>query len=635
MPVEGLTEPVLRRLYLEERLPEAEIARRFDTYQVQVNRLRRKYGIPTITKTARLNLPPLTPRQRSLLVGSMLGDGRLFQTGPNTAAFSEHHSLSQEPYLRWKAGEWGPYVKSIRPSDKVVEGKTYPGKKLRLHGCKTFRPYWERFYPQGSGNKTFEQFPRRLTALALAIWYLDDGSKTWNGYIRLSVSPSKVDQDRCMQLLERLGLNPRYYENRDGSDPSIWIHDRTTLSRFLDLVTPHVPECMAYKVDLRVRKRGAAPRDRLTEPLLRSFASQGWGATRIAKAMTVSEGAVQRAMDRFGIDRPRSGRPRLVTTPAPTFEGVREMLQRATLADDDLVGLLVGLPHPPPPSVEEAQRDWGRLLQREVSLAEEIRLGGTGLRLCAHCFPYRYEARYRDLPSLRDAWFDPIWVGKAIHFQRRVGDPVYPMNVHRALRAILRTPTNFRPLVAKAVASSYCPPGGLVVDPCAGYGGRAAGVRAAGRRYLGVEPHPLAPTAYQQLQAFTGPLQLISSPFEQANIQAKPDLVFTSPPYFSTERYSDDTAQSWVQYPTWQRWVEGFLEPLVTRSWDLLESGGVFAINTKDLHQGRQEYPILTEVRRLADLLGFRPLARHSLRLGYLGKTSSTEPLDVFRKPLV
>ena len=36
------------------------------------------------------------------------------------------------------------------------------------------------------------------------------------------------------------------------------------------------------------------------------------------------------------------------------------------------------------------------------------------------------------------------------------------------------------------------------------------------------------------------------------------DLVFTSPPYFDTEKYSDDEAQSYLLYPKLDLWLENF-----------------------------------------------------------------------------
>ena len=37
------------------------------------------------------------------------------------------------------------------------------------------------------------------------------------------------------------------------------------------------------------------------------------------------------------------------------------------------------------------------------------------------------------------------------------------------------------------------------------------------------------------------------------------DVVFTSPPYFSVERYSHDDTQSWVRYKNIDTWNEYFL----------------------------------------------------------------------------
>jgi len=109
MADENLTENTLRRLYLEEGLSEGEIAQRYGTYQVKVGRLRRRFGVPTLTKSDRLDLPEeLSPKQRSILVGSMLGDGGLRPVGRLTARYSEHHSLKQRAYLDWKATEWRP-----------------------------------------------------------------------------------------------------------------------------------------------------------------------------------------------------------------------------------------------------------------------------------------------------------------------------------------------------------------------------------------------------------------------------------------------------------------------------------------------------------------------------------------------
>ena len=44
-------------------------------------------------------------------------------------------------------------------------------------------------------------------------------------------------------------------------------------------------------------------------------------------------------------------------------------------------------------------------------------------------------------------------------------------------------------------------------------------------------------------------------------LKGKVDLVFTSPPYFSAERYGDDEAQSSIKFDSYHNWRSGFLAP--------------------------------------------------------------------------
>jgi len=37
------------------------------------------------------------------------------------------------------------------------------------------------------------------------------------------------------------------------------------------------------------------------------------------------------------------------------------------------------------------------------------------------------------------------------------------------------------------------------------------------------------------------------------------DFIFTSPPYYNTERYSNELTQSWVRFSTYEKWLDGFM----------------------------------------------------------------------------
>lgn len=623
-----LSPEVLRRLYVEEGRTDSEIAKEVGTYQVRVSRLRKQWGIPTRSKSDRLRLPELSRAQKSLLLGSLLGDGRLMSTGSETAGYSEYHSLSQLEYLEWKRDLWGPFVKSVRPVIKRENGKAYEGKILRLHGARCFRSYWEQMYREGRGFKTFDLLDLSdFDAFSLAVWFMDDGGKTSNGYVSLSVTPRAEDHAVLLRLLEGFGLAPTLYQSNKG-DHSIWVHTRSGMSTFLDLVSPHVPKCMMHKVDLAVRKRGTAPRDRLTPDFLEQHKDRGveW----LASALEVSSASVKRAADRHNVLLPKQP----VVDPRKVW-GEAKACVAGGVSGEALVDLLVSLPLPPGPSEEESSRDWLNLCRNQtVKVSDGIVEGGgsVGLTLCQRCFPYRYEAYRQGKPSLSRAWFDREWVRKAVRYQIKHGDPLFPMNVFRALRAQLQTPSNFRPTVAKKLVEMFGKKGSVVLDPCAGYGGRAAGVLAAGCGYVGVDPHPKAPAAYRRLASLVGrSLEFHNLPIEEVDLgDLKASLVLTSPPYFSVERYSEDTGQSWVRYTTWDMWLDRFLSPLLERASNHLEVEGYFLLNVTNVASER--LPLVNAALALAEKKGLSYEGQLSMRLAYFGRGLREEPILVLRK---
>jgi len=630
--LDELTPTVLRQLYEDEGWTETAIAERFGTYQVKVGRLRRRFGIPTITKSDRLGLPELTPRLQSILVGSMLGDGSLQRTGSQTARYLEHHSIEQRAYLDWKVQEWGPFASSVSPSDKGV----YRGFRLITHGCRTLLPFWELFYPKGKGAKTFTKLSLEwVDELALAVWLMDDGSKTGR-YLRLSVGPNKADQKAQLAVLRHWGVRGKLYGEDD--DAAIHVQGRKDIDRFIELVSPHIHPSMSYKLELQPAQAGPAPRDILTPERLSPLIDRGFTAGAMAEVFQVSRQSVSRALSRMGLAVPR-GRPRKDAKKELDVGSAEFALKRldpdSTTFEAEALAVLRQTEFPfVVPSEEQVQQDWVKLQKAKTCLEGNTIVGLTfaGSKLCQRFFQYRLDARYRHYPSVREAWYDHDRLRQAIRFQVSVGDPVTVPRVFRAVKAVVRGPTNFRPCYAKALTEAFSPEGGLVLDPCAGYGGRAVGVVAAGRRYLGVDPHPQAGEAFQGLQEVTGALGFHNQPFEDVDLgDIQADLVFTSPPYYSVERYSDDPAQSWVRYRSWQAWVEGFLQTLVSKSRAALKPGGVFCVNTKNVKMGRRELPIADEVVRLAREGGFELKQTLELPLGRIGKVAQTEPIFVFR----
>jgi len=570
----------------------------------------------------------------------MLGDGRLFRTGDSTAAYSEYHSTSQQAYLEWKKEEWGAFVTRGRAT---TNPKGYSGSYFTTHATRLLHPFWELFYPNGSGNKVFSSLrANQVDPLALAVWFMDDGSSTTNGYVRFSVGPDEASQTSQLKILRRYGLNPALYSSKSGFE--ILIDDRTSYTKFLDLVSSHVHPSLAYKLHTKVvRKAGAAPRDIVTKVKVQELLDRGLTLEDMSKVLGVPRTTMGRLYRELGFPPKPTGRPKasskLEYPVAVASEMIRNLDPTDSKYSDAVVEILMRTGFPVPPLThEEAIHDFDVLVRSPTRVEGEsiVSLSQGGSALCRDVFSYISDASYHKHISPREAWYSESLVRRAVRFQIKVGDPVTPARVLRALRLNVRAPTNFRPCSAKALVDHFCPQGGLVLDPCAGYGGRAVGTLAAGRQYVGVDPHPKAGDAYKNLSSLLGKeITFYNAPFEDVDLgELQADLVLTSPPYFSVERYSDDPQQSWVRYKTWDSWAEGFLIPFIDKVYRHLKPGCIAAINTKNVKLGRRECPIGDILVGLAQKRDFTLEKIMKLPLGRIGKHEKTEPIFVFRKPV-
>jgi hypothetical protein len=164
--------------------------------------------------------------------------------------------------------------------------------------------------------------------------------------------------------------------------------------------------------------------------------------------------------------------------------------------------------------------------------------------------------------------------------------------------------SNFRPTVAKLIYMKYCPVGGKALDPSLGYSGRLFGALTSHlSHYEGCDPcvatfeggKKLLKTI-ESIEAKRNKLSsfmddgdrknrlpkvvLHNIPFEQYKGPSDFfDVVFTSPPYYATEKYSNEENQSWKMYPEYDQWVEGFLRPFVTTAHRVLKKGGRMIVN--------------------------------------------------------
>jgi radical SAM superfamily enzyme YgiQ (UPF0313 family) len=210
---------------------------------------------------------------------------------------------------------------------------------------------------------------------------------------------------------------------------------------------------------------------------------------------------------------------------------------------------------------------------------------------------------------------------------------------------------NFRPGVASWVYRTYGRKDSIVVDPCMGFGGRIIGYLASklGGSYHGWDPERLTYEGNVRMVTDFGvqeKFNLTCGAFEDSNVEAlrdKATLVFTRPPYFSKEKYGEGPGQSFIRYPAYADWVEGFMRPLVERAWAWLMPGCYFVLNIANVLIKSEVVPVADDASRIARDHGFNlevvQTFHFGARQGASGQkkrgntVQSGEPVYVFKKP--
>jgi len=138
-----------------------------------------------------------------------------------------------------------------------------------------------------------------------------------------------------------------------------------------------------------------------------------------------------------------------------------------------------------------------------------------------------------------------------------------------------------------------------VLDFSMGWGDRLAGAFASEtvEHYVGLDPRKENHPFYEKQRDFyTKHTSFFENPtktdfhcspaedFDYSEYENYFDVVFTSPPYFSVERYSQDDTQSWVRYKSIDDWNKDFLHKTLSKIIPTVKKGGIIAVNIADVY---------------------------------------------------
>ena len=209
------------------------------------------------------------------------------------------------------------------------------------------------------------------------------------------------------------------------------------------------------------------------------------------------------------------------------------------------------------------------------------------------CGSYGYKAavtRWEDGDNIWGA-FGPIWRG--VNDAKELSAGTYTM----AFRLGTYIATQFKPIVAKTIYEmSHAK---TVLDTSMGWGDRLTGFYASNAtHYIGCDPNPNTFAKYHEMIAFYDKhydksrgkktVQIYNCGAEDLpwNEIENVDCAFTSPPYFSTERYNEggdkEELQSWAKFNNYESWRDNFYLPVAQKSFDSLSDKGVLLVNILD-----------------------------------------------------
>jgi len=195
----------------------------------------------------------INPQQRSLIIGSILGDGTLrIGSKAINANLKIEHGLPQKEYVFWKYSILRPFVfTEPKVSYRYRENRKRYAKSwwFRTVRHPLITEFYKQFYK--NGHKIIpDDIEKHLDVLALAVWIMDDGSLSQK---RIDISTYSFTE-KGIQLLQRVlkknfGLIANYYRDRDKGYRMYFKSSET--KKLILIIKPYILDCLKYKINLK------------------------------------------------------------------------------------------------------------------------------------------------------------------------------------------------------------------------------------------------------------------------------------------------------------------------------------------------------------------------------------------------
>ncbi len=273
----------------------------------------------------------------------------------------------------------------------------------------------------------------------------------------------------------------------------------------------------------------------------------------------------------------------------------------------------------------------------------------AGLNLAWSYHPHAFEVRCNNNKSPYDVFYSKeilsMGIRKALKgsfFQKRNWEEFMVQNntSKEHIRGILRRVSgsqmvsNFRPVTASMIYKIFCDESDTVWDMSCGWGGRLLASVKAKVNYIGTDPNTKTMKGLKEMITTFGRSANHYELLKMGSEEYRPsknslDFAFTSPPYFDTEKYSNEKTQSFLKYSTVNKWKEKFLRKTLQNVYYGLKPNKFCALNVADV---KSYETFEKDTVDIAKQVGFKLVDTFHLQLSSQQTDFKSEPIFIFKK---